>query len=186
MGMNGLDEHWVPEHVKDYLRRLGFVLPLDDMKPWIRSWDDWMSARGDFYDYQDKDGVGRVYGPACGSGNFLTETYLSLRQLEDVVLMELRGGQASFGFGENAVGQRMGLSQFYGIKINDFTVTVAKAALWISRLKINGETSMLLDADNDFLLTESTRIVQPTPCAPNRRKCSLPRAAATSSAILSS
>ena len=47
MGANGLDEYWVPEHVKDYLRKLGFVLPLDDMEPWIRSWDDWMSARGE-------------------------------------------------------------------------------------------------------------------------------------------
>ena len=47
--------------MKDYLRRLGFVLPLDDMEPWIRSWDDWMSARGEFYDYRDKDGMGRVY-----------------------------------------------------------------------------------------------------------------------------
>ena len=61
MGANGLDEYWVPEHVKDYLRKLGFVLPLDDMEPWIRSWDDWMSARGEFYDYRDKDGMGRVY-----------------------------------------------------------------------------------------------------------------------------
>ena len=61
MSTNGLDEYWVPEHVKDYLRKLGFVLPLDDMEPWIRSWDDWMSARGEFYDYRDKDGMGRVY-----------------------------------------------------------------------------------------------------------------------------
>ena len=61
MGANGLDEYWVPEHVKDYLRKLGFILPLDDMEPWIRSWDDWMSARGEFYDYRDKDGMGRVY-----------------------------------------------------------------------------------------------------------------------------
>lgn len=60
MSINGLDEYWVPEHVKDYLRKLGFVLPLDDMEPWIRSWDDWMSARGEFYDYRDKDGMGRV------------------------------------------------------------------------------------------------------------------------------
>ena len=60
MGANGLEEYWVPEHVKDYLRKLGFVLPLDDMEPWIRSWDDWMSARGEFYDYRDKDGMGRV------------------------------------------------------------------------------------------------------------------------------
>lgn len=46
MSLNSMDEYWVPEHVKDYLRRLGFVLPLDDMEPWIRSWDDWMSAPG--------------------------------------------------------------------------------------------------------------------------------------------
>lgn len=61
MSVNSLDEYWVPEHVKEYLRGLGFVLPLDDMEPWIRSWDDWMGARGDFYDYRDKDGLGRVY-----------------------------------------------------------------------------------------------------------------------------
>ena len=61
MSLNSMDEYWVPEHVKDYLRKLGFVLPLDDMEPWIRSWDDWMGARGDFYDYRDKDGLGRVY-----------------------------------------------------------------------------------------------------------------------------
>lgn len=61
MSVNSLDEYWVPEYVKDYLRGLGFVLPLDDMEPWIRSWDDWMGARGDFYDYRDKDGLGRVY-----------------------------------------------------------------------------------------------------------------------------
>ena len=46
MSVNELDEYWVPEHVKEYLRRLGFVLPLDDMEPWIRSWDDWMGAVG--------------------------------------------------------------------------------------------------------------------------------------------
>ena len=61
MGLNGMDEYWVPEHVREYLRGLGFVLPLDDMEAWIRSWDDWMGARGDFYDYHDRDGLGRVY-----------------------------------------------------------------------------------------------------------------------------
>ncbi|MDO4538762.1 MAG: hypothetical protein Q4B54_11425 [Coriobacteriales bacterium] len=61
MGLNGMEEYWAPEHVREYLRSLGFVLPLDDMEPWIRAWDDWMGARGDFYDYRDKDGLGRVY-----------------------------------------------------------------------------------------------------------------------------
>ena len=44
MGANGLNEYWVPEHVKDYLRKIGFALPLDDMEPWIRSWNNWMSV----------------------------------------------------------------------------------------------------------------------------------------------
>lgn len=61
MGLNGMDEYWVPEHVKGYLRQLGFALPLDDMEAHIRTWDDWMGARGDFYDYRDTDGVGRAY-----------------------------------------------------------------------------------------------------------------------------
>ena len=58
MSTNGLDEYWVPEHVKDCLRKLGFVLPLDDMEPWIRGWDDWMSARGEFYDYRTRTAWG--------------------------------------------------------------------------------------------------------------------------------
>ena len=70
MGANGLDEYWVPEHVKDYLRKLRFVLPLDDVEPWIRSWDDWMSARGEFYDYRDKDGTGRGACTRCIGGSF--------------------------------------------------------------------------------------------------------------------
>lgn len=61
MGADGVEEYWVPKHVRAYLRGLGFVLPLDDMEPWIRSWDGWMGARGEFYDYRDKDGLGRVY-----------------------------------------------------------------------------------------------------------------------------
>ena len=56
MSLNSMDENWVPEHVKEYLRGLGFVFPLDDMEPWIRSWDDWMGDGGDFYDYHDRDG----------------------------------------------------------------------------------------------------------------------------------
>jgi methylase len=58
------------------------------------------------------------------------------------------------------MGQRVRLSQFYGIEINDFAVTVAETALWISRLKANGETSMLLSmGDDDFPLHEATHIL---------------------------
>lgn len=55
------DEYWVPEHVREYLRALGFVLPLEAMEPYIRSWHEWMQASGSFYDYKDTDGVGRLY-----------------------------------------------------------------------------------------------------------------------------
>lgn len=60
MGVND-DEYWVPEHVRAFLRGLGFSLPLEDMEPHIRAWDRWMRALGDFYDYRDTDGVGRLY-----------------------------------------------------------------------------------------------------------------------------
>ena len=101
------------------------------------------------------------FDPACGSGNFLTETYLSLRKLEDALLHELRGGQMGLGLDiDEGSGTRVSLSQFYGIEINDFAVTVAETALWISRLKANGETMMLLDVDaDDFPLTESAHVV---------------------------
>lgn len=54
-------EYWVPEHVREYLRGLGFHLPLEAMEGHIRTWHEWMSAVGDFYDYKDTDGFGRVY-----------------------------------------------------------------------------------------------------------------------------
>lgn len=44
--------------------------------------------------------------PACGSGNFLTETYLSLRRLEDDVLSELNDGQVEMGAQRRAQGGR--------------------------------------------------------------------------------
>lgn len=61
--MSGFDEHdyWVPEHVREYLRGLGYRLPLEDMESHIQSWDQWMRAQGSFYDYRDTDGFGRVY-----------------------------------------------------------------------------------------------------------------------------
>ena len=102
------------------------------------------------------------FDPACGSGNFLTETYTCLRKLEDTVLNELRKGQTGFSLGdEEETGKRVSLSQFYGIEINDFAVTVAETALWISRLKANGETSMFYDAGgDDFPLSEKAHIVE--------------------------
>ena len=55
------DGYWVPEHVRAYLREPGFRLPLGEMEEHLRSWDRWMRAVGDFYDYRDVDGFGRLY-----------------------------------------------------------------------------------------------------------------------------
>ena len=54
-------QYWVPEHVREYLKSLGFVLPLEPMERYIREWHDWLSAEGEFFNYRDTDGFGRVY-----------------------------------------------------------------------------------------------------------------------------
>lgn len=54
-------DYWVPEHVREYLRGMGFQLPLEPMEGHIRAWHEWMQAGGSFYDYRDSDGFGRVY-----------------------------------------------------------------------------------------------------------------------------
>ena len=61
MGKIEETEYWVPEHVRAYLRGLGFVLPLEAMEGHIKSWHEWMSAIGGFYSYRDTDGFGRIY-----------------------------------------------------------------------------------------------------------------------------
>lgn len=86
--------------------------------------------------------------PACGSGNFLTETYLSLRRLENRVISELHQGQIVFDLGSPI---QVSISQFYGIEINDFAVTVAKTALWIAESQMMKETEDVVHMALDFL-----------------------------------
>lgn len=88
--------------------------------------------------------------PACGSGNFLTETYISLRRLENDVLRELQQGQMVFGDATwNPI--QVSINQFYGIEINDFAVTVAKTALWIAESQMMKETESIVLMQLDFL-----------------------------------
>lgn len=88
--------------------------------------------------------------PACGSGNFLTETYLSLRRLENKILMELSHGQVTmYSASESPI--QVSISQFYGIEINDFAVTVAKTALWIAESQMMKETEKILLVPLEFL-----------------------------------
>ncbi len=92
------------------------------------------------------------FDPACGSGNFLTETYISLRRLENEALAEITKDQITLDFGDII---KVSIGQFYGIEINDFAVTVAKTALWIAESQMLKETSEILQTEIDFLPLKS-------------------------------
>ena len=105
-------------------------------------------------EFQEKLASLKFLDPACGSGNFLTETYLSLRKLENEVIFELTGGQ--IGFGDKSLSPiKVSIGQFYGIEINDFAVTVAKTALWIAESQMMKETENILHINLDFLPLKS-------------------------------
>ena len=111
-------------------------------------------------EFQTKLANLRWLDPASGSGNFLTETYISIRRLENEVIKELQRGQIAFGFDESSPIQ-VSIDQFYGIEINDFAVTVAKTALWIAESQMMKETEDIVHMDLDFLpLTTNAFIVE--------------------------
>ncbi len=99
-------------------------------------------------EFQTKLSKLTFFDPACGSGNFLTETYLSLRRLENEVISLLHKGQIVMDLG-NPI--QVSISQFYGIEINDFAVTVAKTALWIAESQMMKETENVVHMSLDFL-----------------------------------
>ena len=104
-------------------------------------------------DYQMKLASLTFLDPACGSGNFLTETYLSLRRLENEAIREMYHGQTMMGAFVNPI--KVSIQQFYGIEINDFAVTVATTALWISEAQMLAETEKIIHQDIDFLPLKS-------------------------------
>ena len=92
------------------------------------------------------------FDPACGSGNFLTETYISLRRLENEALEIINQGQILLGYDGSI---KVSIGQFYGIEINDFAVTVAKTALWIAESQMLKETEDIVNMSLDFLPLKS-------------------------------
>ena len=104
------------------------------------------------HDFQDKLASLTFFDPACGSGNFLTETYLSLRRLENEVISEIYSIEPFDAF-TNPI--KVNINQFYGIEINDFAVTVATTALWISESQMLAETESIIHHDIDFLPLKS-------------------------------
>ena len=79
----------------------------------------------------DKIASLKFFDPTCGSGNFLTETYISLRTLENRIIKKIKGKI------------RVSIDNFYGIDKNDFAVQIAKLALWISEHQMNGSKNFL-------------------------------------------
>ena len=104
--------------------------------------------------YQERLASLTFLDPACGSGNFLTETYLSLRRLENEVIRERHHGQTQMAW-EGLSPIKVSIHQFYGIEINDFAVTVATTALWISEAQMLAETEKIIHQDIDFLPLKS-------------------------------
>ena len=104
------------------------------------------------HDLQDRIASLRFLDPACGSGNFLTETYLSLRRLENEIIKRIYSVETLDAF-DNPI--KVSIHQFYGIEINDFAVTVATTALWISEAQMMAETEKIIHHDIDFLPLKS-------------------------------
>ena len=105
-------------------------------------------------DFQEKLSHLTFLDPACGSGNFLTETYISLRRLENEALATRLHNQMTFGGGDFTP-IRVSIGQFYGIEINDFAVTVAKTALWIAESQMMKETESIVLTHLEFLPLKS-------------------------------
>ncbi len=103
-------------------------------------------------EFREKLGSLTFFDPACGSGNFLTETYISLRRLENAAIEVITQGQIMLDVGDII---KVSIGQFYGIEINDFAVTVAKTALWIAESQMMKETEMIVHINLDFLPLKS-------------------------------
>ena len=102
-------------------------------------------------EFQEKLGALTFLDPACGSGNFLTETYLSLRKLENEALRLIYPRGTFFSASDKGAIVKVSIDQFYGIEINDFAVSVAKTALWIAESQMLQETEGILNCQLDFL-----------------------------------
>ena len=111
--------------------------------------------------FQDKLASLKFLDPACGSGNFLTETFLSLRRLENEAIRILSQDNMIISFEDDNTWIKVGIHQFYGIEINDFAVATATTALWIAESQMMKETENIIHKDIDFFpLKTYTNIVE--------------------------
>ena len=104
-------------------------------------------------EFQEKLAGLKFLDPAAGSGNFLTETFLSLRRLENDAIRIIYKGQMMMGAFINPI--KVSIGQMYGIEINDFAVSVAMTALWIAEAQMLAETEKIMQIELDFLPLKS-------------------------------
>ena len=111
--------------------------------------------------FQDKLAGFKFLDPACGSGNFLTETFLSLRRLENEAIRIISQDNMIIGFEDDNSWIKVGIHQFHGIEINDFAVATATTALWIAEAQMFRETESIIQREMDFFpLKPYTNIVE--------------------------
>lgn len=136
-----------------------FLDELRDELNEIRQFKQFKTVEQRAKQFQSKLASLTFFDPACGSGNFLTETYISLRRLENEAIKLYMGDAVALDLGQELV--KVKLNQFYGIEINDFAVSVAKTALWIAESQMLEETKDIVFANIDFLPLKSyTNIVE--------------------------
>ena len=121
----------------------------------IKSQKNAKTRRQSLADFQTKLASLTFLDPAAGSGNFLTESYISLRRLENDILREIHGGNMALDFGSDFDPVKVHIGQFYGIEINDFAVTVSKTALWIAESQALQDTENIIHKELDFLPLKS-------------------------------
>lgn len=126
--------------------------------------------------YRDRLADIRFLDPACGSGNFLTECYKSLHELE------LRAIESELEFQHDAILPnadpcRVRMGQFYGIEIDHFAASVARASLWIAGCQLIQQTAKVLhcaidplplDKNNNVVHGDALEIDWETVLKPNK------------------
>ena len=138
---------------------------LDDLKAELEQCKRRPTAGGarrkSLQNFQKKLASLKFLDPACGSGNFLTETYLSLRRMENEIIAILNDDQIVMDLGKEGNPIQISIGQFYGIEINDFAVAVARTALWIAESQMMNETIGIVHRDLHFLpLKTAAHIVE--------------------------
>lgn len=112
-------------------------------------------TKAQLLNFQNKISHLKFLDPTAGSGNFLTETYLSLRRMENEVIRLLNENRSAMAWDGSLNPIKVSIQQFYGIEINDFAVSVAQTALWIAEHEMFKETEEILQMKMDFLPLET-------------------------------